>query len=58
MVGLIKKISSYKMSYFPESYSHHKNKIKVVLELSSYATKFDFNETTGIDTSKFAKNMI
>ena len=28
-VGLIKKILSYKVRYFPEPYAHSKNKIKV-----------------------------
>ena len=27
------------MSYYPESYSHIKDKVKVVLELSYYVTK-------------------
>ena len=27
------------MSYFPEPYSHNKNKIKTELDLSNYATK-------------------
>ena len=35
--GLIKKI--YKMSYFPEPYTHNKYKIEVKLDLSNYATK-------------------
>ena len=29
------------MSSFPEPYTHSKNKIKVELDLSNYATKFD-----------------
>ena len=28
-VGLIKKILSYKMAYFPEPYTHSKTKIKL-----------------------------
>ena len=31
IVGLIKKISLYKMSYFPEPFSHNEHKIKVDL---------------------------
>ena len=41
--GLIKKRSFYKMSYFPESYTRSKNKIKVELDLSNYPTKYDLN---------------
>ena len=54
IVGLI-KISLYKMSYFPELYTGSKNKIKVQLNLSNHATKFDLKNTTGIDKSKFAR---
>ena len=36
IVGLIKKVLLYKMSYFP-LYGHSKNEIKVNLDLSSYA---------------------
>ena len=32
IVGLIKKISLYKMSYFPEPYTHRKSKITVKLD--------------------------
>ena len=39
IVGLIKKISLYKMSYFSEQYTPSKNKIKLELHLSNYATK-------------------
>ena len=35
IVGLIKKILLYKMSYFPEPYTHSKNKAKVELDLST-----------------------
>ena len=42
------------MSYFP-AYSHSKNKIKVGLHLSNYATKSDLKKATGVDTSQFAK---
>ena len=43
------------MSYFPEPCSHSKNKIKVELGLSNYATKSDLKGATGIDTLKCAK---
>ena len=55
IVAKIKMISSYKMSFFPEPYSHSK-KMKYKLVLSNYATKSDLKSATGIDTSKFAKN--
>ena len=42
------------MSYFPP-YGNSKNKIKVELDLSIYATKSDLKNTTGVDTSQFAK---
>ena len=38
------------MSYFPEPYTHSKNEIKFELHLSNYATKFDLNRATGVDT--------
>ena len=39
------------MSYCLESDSHAREKIKVVLDLSNYATKRELEHTTGIDTS-------
>ena len=57
IIELIKKIWSFKVSYFPKSNSHHKSKIKVELELSIYARKFDFKEASGIDQSKFTKKL-
>ena len=44
----------YEMSYFPETYSHNKNKIYVELDLPNYATKY-LKIATGMNTSKFAK---
>ena len=41
IVGLIKKISLYKMSYFPEPHTLSKNEIKVELDLSTYSRKSD-----------------
>ena len=55
-VALIQKISS-KMSYFPESYSHNKNKLKAELDLSNYATKPDLTNATGADTSNLLKKL-
>ena len=40
--------------YFPESKSSG-GRVKVELDLSNYATKTDFKNVTGVDTSKFAK---
>ena len=57
IVGLINKISLYKLIYFPEPYSHIKNKINVELYLCNYATKSDFKGASGIDTSEFAKKV-
>ena len=59
IVGLIKNISLYKMSYF---LNHvfvipSKSKIKVETDLSNYATKSDFKNATGADTSKIAKKL-
>ena len=45
------------MSYFPESYSHNKNKIKVELGLYNYATISDLKEATYINTAKCAKKV-
>ena len=44
MVGLIKMILLYEMSYFPESHTHSKNKIGVELDLSNYGTKSDLKK--------------
>ena len=38
IVTLIEKILLHKMSYFPP-YVHNKNKLKIDLDLSNYATK-------------------
>ena len=55
--GLIKKVLIYKRSYFPEPYTHSKKKIKVELDLSSYARKSDLKNATGIDTLKVVKEV-
>ena len=57
LIVLIKKVLLYKMSYFPEPYTHSRNKRKVELDLSNYATKSDLKGITGINTSKFAKEV-
>ena len=43
MAAKIKKISSYKISYYPELDNHSRNKTKVELDLSNYAKKSDSN---------------
>ena len=56
IVGLMKKILLYKMSYFLEPYTDSKNKGNVELDLSNNATKSDLESPTGADTSDFAEN--
>ena len=53
-VGLIKKIF-YKMGqYFPKPSKSFEEIVKVELDLSSYATKAELKNGTGIDISKLA----
>ena len=42
------------MSYYPEQDSHIRNKVKVVLDLSNYATKKELEHATSVDTSDLA----
>ena len=42
--------------YFPEPKSSGET-VKVELDLSNHATKSDLKNATGVDTSKFAKNV-
>ena len=45
------------MSYYPEPDNHTRDKVKIVLDLSSYATKKESGHVTGTDTSNLpAKN--
>ena len=54
IVGLIKN-TSYKISqYLPKPYRSFGWNVKVELDLSSYATKAELKNATGIDISKFA----
>ena len=46
------------MSYYPELDSHIKDKVKVVLDLSDYATKKELEHATGTDTSDVAAKKI
>ena len=42
------------MSYYPEPDSHIRDKIKLMLHLSNYATKKELEHATGVDTSDLA----
>ena len=42
------------MSHYPEPDSHIRDKVKVVLDLSNYATKKELDHVTGVDTSDLA----
>ena len=48
------------MSYYPETDSHIRDKVKVVLDLSNYAIKKELEHATGIHTSDLAakKNLL
>ena len=39
------------MSYYPEADIHIRNKVKVVLDFSNYATKKELEHAASIDTS-------
>ena len=42
------------MSYYPEPDSHIRDKVKVVLDFTNYATKKRLEHTKGVDTSDLA----
>ena len=42
------------MRCYPESHSHIRDKVKVVLDFSNYATRKEFKHPTGIDRSDLA----
>ena len=42
------------MSYYPEPDSHIRDKVKVVLDLSNYATKKELDHATCVDISDLA----
>ena len=46
------------MSYYSETYSHIRDKVKVVWDLSNFATKEELEQATGIDTSHLAAKKI
>ena len=55
IVGLMKKISLYKMSFYPEPYNRNRKKTNVVLDLSNYATKSGLKKLNRCWHTKFAK---
>ena len=46
------------MCYYPEPERHIRDKVKVVLDLSNYATEKELKHATGIDTSDLAAKKI
>ena len=42
------------MSYYPETGCHIRDKVKVLLDLSNYATKKELEHGSGVDTSNLA----
>ena len=44
------------MSYYTDPDSHIRDKVKVVLDLSNYANKKEFDHATGFDTPDLAAN--
>ena len=42
------------MSFYPEPDSHIRDKVKIVLDLSNYATKKELDHAIGVDTSDLA----
>ena len=46
------------MSYHPEPDSYIRDKVKVVLDLSNYATRRELDYATGLDTSDLAVKRI
>ena len=52
IAGWIKKITSHKMSYFPEPDSYGRNKTERELDLSNYATKSEIKKKRNTDIVK------
>ena len=46
------------MSYYPEPDSHIRYKVKLVSDLSHYATKKELDNATGVDTSNLLKKIL
>ena len=53
----MKRYILYEVGYFPGPYTHTKNKMKFELDLANYTTKSDVKSETGVNTSKFAKEV-
>ena len=45
------------MSYFTETDSHIKDKVKIVLDLLNYAAKKELDHATGVDTFDLAATL-
>ena len=58
IVGFMKKILLYKMSYFSEPYTHSKNKIKVEVDSSNCATKSDFKKKQDLIYQILRKSLV
>ena len=48
----------YIMSNYPEPYSHIRDKVKVELDVSNYATKKELKHAAGVETSNLAAKSI
>ena len=46
------------MNYYPEPHSHNRDKVKVGLDLTNYATKKELEHARGMDTSDLAAKKI
>ena len=46
------------MSFYPEPDSHIRDKVKVIFDLSNYATKKELEHATGVNTSDLAAKKI
>ena len=46
------------MSYYPETDSHIRDKVKVVVDLPNYASKKELEHATGLDTSDLAARKV
>ena len=51
-------LSKLQMSYYTKPDSHARAKVKVVLDMSNYATKKELEYATVVDTSNLAAKMI
>ena len=51
-------LSKLWISYYPEPDSYIRDKVKAVLDLSTYATRKKLDHATGVDTSNWAAKKI